>query len=240
MNGFGRRTLSRRARYQPLAPLSPGPGALPGLKLWLRADNATVSAWTDLSGNGNNATQATGGNQPSLITSAKLNNQPALRFNGTTSFMNLGSAISVGGNNNPASVFAVIVNQQTTGTGSVFTGTGFRLLNIIGGKWAYYSQQSDNGVISTLAGNTAYCLIATQVGNSNVPTWTNGTLLTSTTAVLTGGGAPSTIGANSNGVSQWGQVDIAELIISGVGWDATTVARLAHYAQERYGLAFAA
>lgn len=214
------------------------PSGLPGVVLWLRADNATVSSWPDKSASANNASQATPGNQPSIITSAPLGNQASVRFNGSSSFMTLASAIStVGGANQPGSVAAVIVNQQSSGTGSILTVGGFRLLNIIGGKWAYYSQQSDSGEVSALSTNTAYCLIATQISNANVPTWTNGTLLTLTSTVVAGGAAPSTIGANSNGVSQWGQVDIAELIVSNVAWSADQVAQLRAYFAGRYQFA---
>jgi hypothetical protein len=50
-------------------------GAITGL-----AGGASVSNWTDLSGNENNATQTITGNEPSYITNA-MNGQPVVRFN---------------------------------------------------------------------------------------------------------------------------------------------------------------
>lgn len=69
--------------------IAPGPfdpSKLPGLALWLRGDKgvtlngSTVSSWADQSGNGRNAVQATGGQQPSTTT---LGGMPAISFNGS-------------------------------------------------------------------------------------------------------------------------------------------------------------
>lgn len=65
----------------------------PNLILWLWAGNSasvilngsTVSQWNDLSGNGNNVSQATAAKQPTFISSsAAYNNQPVLSFTGAT------------------------------------------------------------------------------------------------------------------------------------------------------------
>ena len=40
-----------------------------------------TGTWTDTSGNGNNATQATAGNRPTLVAGATPSGQPALQFN---------------------------------------------------------------------------------------------------------------------------------------------------------------
>jgi fibronectin type III domain protein/thrombospondin type 3 repeat protein len=70
---------------------TPASGAtlpMTGLKLWLRGDfgvvkdaNNLVSTWTDESGNLNNATQATTGLQPTLVSNA-MNEKPVLHFDG--------------------------------------------------------------------------------------------------------------------------------------------------------------
>jgi hypothetical protein len=62
------------------------------LKLWLRADagvtssGALVSQWSDQSGTGTNAAQATATRQPTLIANA-INGLPALGFDGVDDFM---------------------------------------------------------------------------------------------------------------------------------------------------------
>lgn len=62
------------------------------MTIWLKSDNgvvlngSTVSQWTDLSGSGNNATQATSANQPSVQSNA-VNNLPAIVFDGSTDYL---------------------------------------------------------------------------------------------------------------------------------------------------------
>jgi len=67
-----------------------------GYTAWLDATQATtftysssniISQWTDASGNGYNATQATVVNQPTRVSSA-INSKPAVRFDGTNDFLN--------------------------------------------------------------------------------------------------------------------------------------------------------
>ena len=65
----------------------------PASLMWLRADavqglsdGASVSTWKDMSGNGYNATQSTAANQPAWKRNI-LNGYPALRFNGTSSYL---------------------------------------------------------------------------------------------------------------------------------------------------------
>ena len=76
-----------------------GRAAMPfgNLLVWLAADsglaqtgtNAPVGFWPDQSGSGNNGTQTSSGNQPAWVTGA-LNGHPVVRFNGTSSYLNLG------------------------------------------------------------------------------------------------------------------------------------------------------
>lgn len=73
------------------------PNDITGLQLWLKADaitglsnNAAVSTWNDSSGNGNNAAQATSGDQPSYETN-QINGLPAVNFNGSGDFLTVPS-----------------------------------------------------------------------------------------------------------------------------------------------------
>jgi uncharacterized repeat protein (TIGR03803 family) len=63
-----------------------------GMLLWLKADSiggaSPVSTWADQSGNGNDATQPSTSNQPTLVTGA-VNGHPAVAFNGTSGYFNL-------------------------------------------------------------------------------------------------------------------------------------------------------
>jgi hypothetical protein len=79
------------------------------LQLWLKAGvgvitngSGRVSQWQDQSGNGNNASQANGSDQPLLVNPAGIGGLPAVRFNGTQDNVNgdyLFGSGSVGLNN---------------------------------------------------------------------------------------------------------------------------------------------
>jgi hypothetical protein len=73
---------------------APPPGSIPqqDLKLWLKADQGVthaagqVSQWSDQSGVGNHAVQATAGKYPLLVTNA-VNGLPAIQFDGVDDFL---------------------------------------------------------------------------------------------------------------------------------------------------------
>jgi hypothetical protein len=69
------------------------PTDIAGLKLWLDASRITgladgdpVGTWSDLSGNGNDATQATGSKKPTYKTNI-FNSKPVVRFDGVDDFL---------------------------------------------------------------------------------------------------------------------------------------------------------
>lgn len=69
------------------------PTDIAGLKLWLDAsqivglnDGDAVATWTDLSGNSNNATQATASKQPTYQTN-EVNGKPAVQTDGVDDFI---------------------------------------------------------------------------------------------------------------------------------------------------------
>jgi len=70
-----------------------------GMRLWLKADDGPlattqgISVWQDRSGLGNDAMQLTGANRPQLVANY-LNGRPVVRFNGTSSSLNLPNFMS--------------------------------------------------------------------------------------------------------------------------------------------------
>ncbi len=94
-----------------------------GMMMWLKSDNSVtsggvgtgVSAWGDVSGNGNNATQATGTNQPTLQNGP--NSLPTVRFDGTNDFMQLPQGLS---NFTAGASIFVVTNPTTIGSGKRF------------------------------------------------------------------------------------------------------------------------
>ena len=76
------------------------PQSIPGLKAWYdattinQADNTSVTAWLDQSGNEAHMYQSTTAAQPTLQTN-ELNGRPVVRFDGTDDFMNLTAPFDV-------------------------------------------------------------------------------------------------------------------------------------------------
>jgi len=88
------------------------PSQISGLTVWLDAsqisglnNNDPVTTWTDLSGNGNNATQATGSQKPTYKTSG-LNGRPVVLFDGVDD--KLATAAFSSPLAQPASIYAVV------------------------------------------------------------------------------------------------------------------------------------
>lgn len=69
------------------------------LAAWVGAgNNGFVRTWYDQSGNGTNATQATAGNQPQIVSSGSLltdNSKPCLQFNGSSTSLDANALASV-------------------------------------------------------------------------------------------------------------------------------------------------
>lgn len=84
------------------------PSSIAGLVGWWKADALTladgdpVSSWTDSSGNGFDATQATPANQP-VFNTGQLNGLPAVNFNGSSDSL----AAAITSTAQPFTVFAV-------------------------------------------------------------------------------------------------------------------------------------
>lgn len=135
--GIALRSVGPNPSGSPAPPPPFVPTDIAGCTVWLNAgalvlsNNDPVASWTDLSGNGNNAVQATGSLQP-LFKTAILNSQPVVRFDGLDDVMQ--GAIS--GITSDATIFVVakfsatgnraLVDLSTDGT-STNTGEQFFL-----------------------------------------------------------------------------------------------------------------
>ena len=74
--------LSRLRSHGLIASPPPSPSAAPGMLAWFKPDGLSAGAlatWTDASGNGNDLTQGTAGNRPTVVAST-LNGFPVVRF----------------------------------------------------------------------------------------------------------------------------------------------------------------
>lgn len=100
----------------------PTPGGVAGNVFWVKADagvtgTTNVSNWADQSGNGNDATQGTGANQPSLVTNF-LNFNPVMDFSDATDIMNVTTPPA----NLNSTIFTVAVPAANSSWRTMFRG----------------------------------------------------------------------------------------------------------------------
>jgi len=101
-----------------LATEAPGPGGVSnGLGIWLKA-NVGGASWTDQSGN---AVTATPINSPALSADL-LNFNDAVSFNGTSQYYDFDNNLGFDGVNDGHSIYTVIIDEKSTGFGSVLGG----------------------------------------------------------------------------------------------------------------------
>ena len=199
------------------------------LTLWLRADcvngnaadpadNSTVNTWTDLSGNGNNATRQAG--TPTYRSDAEylINSQPVINFNGSSTF----TSIDIRAITRPSvTIFAVYKLRSSNQVG---------VWGIDDGGWDRFFMarwNGDNGIISH-SGTTAIpnsgvsntTKFITTIYRYNVGSgssvYDNGTLVSSFTDQAAESAAQTTLRIGSIGAIGGGYQligDIAELII---------------------------
>ena len=181
-----------------------GPGGIgnivgsSSLKLWLNAgagtstttNGASVSSWIDQSGYGFNATQVTGGNQPTYISSS-INGQPALSFNGSTSYFTVSSYPLFATNTSALTQFVVfnpadinnqrfLLYQPQNNCNNNFE-LGYHTGNGSTSNWGLHNGCS-NAAVAESAANLGYNIMSLKVlssgtSPSNVKISKNGTAL---------------------------------------------------------------
>lgn len=98
------------------------------LALWLDAEDsstitlngATVSQWSDKSGNGRNVSQAVAASQPTYNSNGWNSTKPTLTFNGTSSSLPLSEPINITRNISAFSIFAVMQRTGGNSYGAIF------------------------------------------------------------------------------------------------------------------------
>lgn len=220
-----------------------------GLSLWLRADcvsgvadipadNSTISTWSDLSGNGNNATSS--GTPTFQSDSGNLiNSQPVINFNGSSSF----SSIDIRPTTRPNLTIFAVYKERGSGNREGVWG-------IDDGGWDRFfiaKWSGNNGLISV--GNQANVANTGVIGSATLVTtvmkhnvssgttvYVNGVLA----ATLTDGSNPTAaytnllIGSGGSGLNFNG--DIAEIIIFSQALTNSDVITVNGYLNTKYGL----
>ena len=169
--------------------------------LWLSDNGVDPAQWTDMSGNGRHATQATGGNQPSIQTNV-LNGRQVRRFDGTndgmTGTMTLSQSFTV------VTVYKV---TSTATTQSVFHG-GNSSCGVSGGVGFFLFA----GAVISAAGNTSFNINTHIFNGVSSSIFSDGVSLVSGDA-NTGGVANFSIGYRSGSNDEYVAGDIAEIIV---------------------------
>ncbi len=220
-----------------------------GLSLWLRADcvsgvadipadNSTISTWSDLSGNSNNATSS--GTPTFQSDSGNLiNSQPVINFNGSSSF----SSIDIRPTTRPNLTIFAVYKERGSGNREGVWG-------IDDGGWDRFfiaKWSGNNGLISV--GNQANVANTGVIGSATLVTtvmkhsvssgttvYVNGVLA----ATLTDGSNPTAaytnllIGSGGSGLNFNG--DIAEIIIFSQALTNSDVFTVNGYLNTKYGL----
>jgi len=241
------------------------PTDISGLSLWFDADDprtlfsntsgttrATTDAtalalWSDKSGNGRNAYQATGASQPLLKTNI-LNNKNVVRFDGSNDI--LATAASQVANTTDGSFTAFAVAQRTTASGFMtvvnqdnstatrcsqflnFAGNGnVESIGFVGGtpKFAYTS----SGTISL----SNFYILESTASTSTISAYSNGIV---GSGAVTGGNLAVPSQAVSLGAYPTGQQylngDIAEVLLYNSVLSLTNRIKVEQYLQNKWGV----
>lgn len=222
-----------------LRPLASGfnPRSIAGLALWLDAADAStvtldtgVSVWADKSGNGRNASQSTGNNQP-IYTAAGPNGKNVLTFDGTNDTMTTASFTQ----NQPSTIFIAAQVLNTSGSASIVDGFGLNRAGIfrrVTNNWAAFAGAELVGSTSTDTNwhtfsavfNTTSSLLrvdGTQIASGNAGSQN----VTSGLAVGTYNGT----GSHLNG-------RVAEVLFYAGVLTASQIAAVENYLQNKWGL----
>lgn len=156
--------MTRRNRGRRLERVThPGGGGTPvppaGMSLWLDAtDGAAPSVWTDKSAGNHNATQATGANQPTVVTG--INGLPCVSFNGTSQFYTLPNFLTT---LTACDVFIIMRSLLAPGSFSGFatlgsSGTGDNVPSFDNNAYTDVGATVRRMVVPTVPVRTAQCL----------------------------------------------------------------------------------
>ncbi len=221
--------------------IGPGLPVRTGLQVEYAANSlpatATAATWTDLSGNGLNATQATATKQPTIVanqlTGASGTSYPIARFDGVDDFMS--SAYSGIGGQECTLIFVAkgssyqsLIRIQPGGY-IVFAWGGLMIIDTDGGTGGV------NMGLSTTAWNRAIGRYKANTTNG-FNTYLNGTLVAQRNAgnaTLTSGGL--TLGCY-NGSSEFTNADVAEVAIYNRSITDSELGQIDTFLKTKYGL----
>lgn len=212
------------------------PASITGLKLWLAADRITglvdgdpVGTWSDLSGQGNHLTQATGSKKPTYKVGIQ-NGLPVARFDGVDDVLKATSFTLT----QPHTVFAVLKIRAAALNAYLWDGNttdASSAYQSVAGSLRMYA--GSNGPIQALGTTNFHVLCAIYNNASSQLYLDGGTPATGTTG--TNNPAGFTLGARGSG-SGFSTIDVAEVAVYSGALVSSDAARLASYASSKYGI----
>lgn len=232
-----------------------------GLKLWLDAstisglvDSDPVTTWTDLSGNGNNATQSTAAAKPTYKTSV-INGRPVVRFDGVDDYLTSTGVVSgFAAQDQPLTVFTVVkandisVNRALWSLGSSVSNYPYLWHYIAATSPNYNATLRDDAASATKDFPTSalpYSTVANAVATTLVTTGTsgslyvNGTLLNAAADVDVGVSTFTYLGigaqVRSTDINNFLSGDIAEIVVYNRALTADERQQVERYLGNKWG-----
>ena len=221
------------------------PQGLSGLVLWLNAesigqsDSTSVATWADSSSNGKDATQATGGRQPTYKVNI-VNGRAVVRFDGTADTL-ANTAFSLG---TSCSIYCVASTVSSSGAfqrligneNNFFVGRNAATppqFSSFFGDGSGWGTTPGHGQAGELGSDTLYLMTTTNNADA-VTAYLNGALVeTVASDPLTAFGDGYTVGASATPNQFWDK-DICEVLIYNVAHDAAQRALVESYLMARW------
>lgn len=226
--------------------------------LWLNDTGSDPSVWTDMSGNGSNASQSDPTKRPSIVTNA-LNGRQVRRFDGVNDILSLTTGLGMLRNVPGATVIAAYkwitsptsyktVFGASTGPGG-FTRTGMAGGNVSqkltsGGR--RLDTDSFQSVTSTNNVPASYFVhsVILDYANSDAFQYANGVIEGQTTSFQTSGNTSNTdsavinIGSDLNNPVFCANIDLAEILVFPTALSDVNRQRVERYLSGKYAIAF--
>ena len=224
--------------------------------LWLNDTGSDPSVWTDMSGNGRNASQADSAKRPSIVTNA-LNGKQVRRFDGVDDSLRLTTGLGMLKDVPGATVIAAykwitdpatfspvivvsiadnVVSRATIGGGVAYRKlvTGGRRLDLDGFDGA--TSASDNPTtyfihsgILNYANSDAFQYVNGHIDGANTSFQTNGNTDITDSSIITLGTSNTTNFAN---------IDLAEILVFPTALSDVNRQRVERYLSGKYAIAF--
>lgn len=232
------------------------PSRLSGLRLWLSADRITgladgdpVTTWSDLSGQGNHATQSTTAAKP-LYKVGIAGGRPVVRFDGVDDYLTVANEATF----DMATPTIFVVGTASAGTGTFLGKVTFagavgdadrRKLNVRRASSTTFSLQSGADAAFKASGTLSWTgfnvMSVVGRGAADYTLAVNGTAADATTPTLdfsTFNNASLIVGASTSG-AEFLTGDIAEIVVYNRALSATERKAVERYLGARYGVAIA-